>query len=101
MRAFHRRGRHCSARIALAGRHFSHRARGLQRDKNKDQQNRSHGGERMVSLVVTLLVIALIAALLGFTGIAGAAAGMAKLAFIVFLVLAVIAFLARGARSVS
>jgi uncharacterized membrane protein YtjA (UPF0391 family) len=52
-----------------------------------DGRKRRQGGQAMLGLVVTLLIIALIAAVLGFGGIAGAAVGMAKIVFFVALVL--------------
>jgi len=53
---------------------------------------------KMLSLVVTLLIIALIAAVLGFGGIAGAAVGIAKAVFFVALLLFLISLLAGGMR---
>jgi uncharacterized membrane protein YtjA (UPF0391 family) len=53
---------------------------------------------KMLSLVVTLLIIALIAGVLGFGGIAGAAVGIAKIVFFVALVLFVVSLLAGGMR---
>jgi uncharacterized membrane protein YtjA (UPF0391 family) len=53
---------------------------------------------KMLSVVVTLLIIALIAALLGFGGIAGAAVGIAKIVFFVALVLFVISLIVGGMR---
>jgi uncharacterized membrane protein YtjA (UPF0391 family) len=64
-----------------------------------DGGTRRQGGQAMLGLVVTLLVIALIAAVLGFGGIAGAAVGMAKIVFFVALVLFLISLvfgLSRG-----
>jgi uncharacterized membrane protein YtjA (UPF0391 family) len=45
------------------------------------------GGEEMLRLALTFLVIGLIAALLGFTGIAGASFAIAKIFALIFGVL--------------
>jgi uncharacterized membrane protein YtjA (UPF0391 family) len=56
------------------------------------------GVAKMLSLVVTLLIIALIAGVLGFGGIAGAAVGIAKIVFFIALVLFLVSLLAGGMR---
>jgi uncharacterized membrane protein YtjA (UPF0391 family) len=61
-------------------------------------QPRDMWSVKMLSLVITLLIIAIIAAILGFGGIAGAAVGIAKIVFFVALVLFVISLLSTGFR---
>jgi len=51
---------------------------------------RKKGGQIMLNLVVTFLVIALIAGVLGFGGIAGASIEIAKIIFFIALILLVV-----------
>jgi uncharacterized membrane protein YtjA (UPF0391 family) len=65
--------------LAFCGRTFGVRAR--------LSQTVSTGGEEMLRLALTFLLIGLVAALLGFTGIAGASFAIAKVFALIFGVL--------------